>query len=212
MLAAPRGALLIIVVSFCGILLYALTNYFPSSTPSLMPLCPFEERIPQIPASVWIYLSYFVLLILTGVRIGRLPWAARATATVAFVVICCGISYVVHPTTIIRPPASAEGLSVGLLEWMRTMDPPNNCFPSMHVALAFGCALIGWKARPRQGPWLAVWAVLIAVSTLTTKQHYVLDVAGGLVLAGLAWALFLRAPSVPSLFGRVERGGSARST
>lgn len=210
-MTAPRKSLLLIAVWVCSILLYALTNYFPSRLPSPMPMLAFETRIPLIPASVWIYLSYFVLLILTGVWIARLSWMARAVAAVAFVVMCCGIAYLVHPTTIFRPPASEDGLSRLVLDWMRSKDPPNNCFPSMHVGLAFCCALIGWKASPRRGPWLLLWAVLIAVSTLTTKQHYVLDGIGGLILAAFAWLLFLRVPSAPWSTRRVGVDRSPRS-
>jgi membrane-associated phospholipid phosphatase len=42
--------------------------------------------------------------------------------------------------------------------------------------------------------WL--WTLTIYVSTLTTKQHYFLDILGGLavmlIIASLEWALFER--------------------
>ena len=37
-----------------------------------------------------------------------------------------------------------------------------------------------------------LWAALIAVSTIYTKQHYVADVIAGIFLAGAAWVVFLR--------------------
>jgi membrane-associated phospholipid phosphatase len=37
-----------------------------------------------------------------------------------------------------------------------------------------------------------VWATLVALSTLFTKQHYVLDVVTGVMLAGVAYAIFIR--------------------
>jgi membrane-associated phospholipid phosphatase len=37
-----------------------------------------------------------------------------------------------------------------------------------------------------------VWASLVALSTLYTKQHYVADVLGGIAVAWLGYALFLR--------------------
>ena len=44
-----------------------------------------------------------------------------------------------------------------------------------------------------------VCAMLVAVSTLFTKQHYVADVLAGALLAVLAYALFLaRYPQQPS--------------
>ena len=49
-------------------------------------------------------------------------------------------------------------------------------------------------------------AALVALSTLLTKQHYVADVVGGIVLALAAYAFFLRRGSraaVPDLERRV---------
>jgi membrane-associated phospholipid phosphatase len=43
----------------------------------------------------------------------------------------------------------------------------------------------------RLGGAAVVAALLVALSTLFTKQHYVLDVAGGIVLAAAAYGLFL---------------------
>jgi hypothetical protein len=39
------------------------------------------------------------------------------------------------------------------------------------------------------------WATLVALSTLFTKQHYVLDVLAGIALAAVAFALFVRGHS-----------------
>jgi len=37
-----------------------------------------------------------------------------------------------------------------------------------------------------------LWASLVALSTVFTKQHYVADVIAGIFLAGVAWVVFLR--------------------
>ena len=52
-----------------------------------------------------------------------------------------------------------------------------------------------------------LWASLIAASALFTKQHYVADVVSGVVLAGVAYALFLRnCPRVT--FPELDRRGA----
>jgi hypothetical protein len=56
------------------------------------------------------------------------------------------------------------------------------------------------------GTAAVVAASLVAVSTLYTKQHYVLDVAAGVLLAAAAYAVFLRGlfrKEIPELDRRV---------
>lgn len=193
-MTAPRSVLLLVGISLYCVLLYGLTNQFPTRTPALLPTFPIEERIPVVAGSVWIYLSYFTLLIWTAVRLPREPWARRGTGALVFVITCCGIIFLVYPTTIVRLPIPDAGMSAAALRWVRRLDPPNNCFPSMHVALAATSALIQRKANPRRGALFLLWAALITASTLMTKQHYLLDVGGGLLLAASAWALFFVLP------------------
>ena len=42
------------------------------------------------------------------------------------------------------------------------------------------------------GAVACIWALLVGVSTLYTKQHYILDVIAGAVIGSVAYAVFLR--------------------
>ncbi len=69
------------------------------------------------------------------------------------------------------------------------VDRPYNQLPSLHVALC----VIFWVSLPLS-PWrmaLRAWLVLVAVSTLFTWQHHVLDVIAGCAL-GLATVALIR--------------------
>lgn len=68
-------------------------------------------------------------------------------------------------------------------------------FPSMHVAVAFTCALVLWQMRYR---WLGgiafVLAILIGISRVAIGVHYPTDILGGLVLGAVAaWIVHLEA-------------------
>lgn len=68
------------------------------------------------------------------------------------------------------------------------MDPgaPRNCLPSLHVTWAI---LIWRAAKPGWAKYaMALFAVLTAVATLTTGQHYLIDLIVALPLAG-GWML-----------------------
>ena len=71
------------------------------------------------------------------------------------------------------------------------MDPPYNCFPSLHVAHSFVSALTCLRLHRRLGGVALVAASLVGLSTLFTKQHYVVDVVAGAALAYAAYRLFL---------------------
>ncbi|HEY6402922.1 MAG TPA: phosphatase PAP2 family protein, partial [Blastocatellia bacterium] len=67
--------------------------------------------------------------------------------------------------------------------FLYSIDSAANCFPSLHVALAWLSALGLRDERRRAGALAMVWAALISISTLTTKQHYFADLVGGGALA-----------------------------
>ncbi|WP_243317002.1 phosphatase PAP2 family protein [Geothrix paludis] len=67
-----------------------------------------------------------------------------------------------------------------------------DAFPSGHTALSVLPALLATRPFPRLAPLLWVWALAVVFATVYIGVHYVVDVAAGLLLAGLA--LVLAAP------------------
>ncbi len=61
-------------------------------------------------------------------------------------------------------------------------------FPSFHVILTVLAALTLGSFRILRGI-VAVWAILIVISTVTTGIHYTVDVLGGLIVAIASWRL-----------------------
>jgi membrane-associated phospholipid phosphatase len=72
-------------------------------------------------------------------------------------------------------------------------DQPYNDFPSLHTSLSTIIAIHWWRFDRRIGVAAAVWTALIVASTVLVKQHYLADVGGGLVLAGVTSFLVMRA-------------------
>ncbi len=84
------------------------------------------------------------------------------------------------------------------------MEYPHNLFPSLHIVLCLIVADI--YARHSRGivrVLLCTWFILIGISTLLTWQHHVVDIAGGLMLAGFAFYFFResrsRCPVTPNV-------------
>lgn len=88
---------------------------------------------------------------------------------------------------------------VGPQAWMhQTLSlEPYACLPSMHVALTVLPAAMALTVL--RSPWLkgvsTLLAILITVSTVTLKEHYVLDAVTG-VLLGLAAFAYWRADRI----------------
>ena len=76
------------------------------------------------------------------------------------------------------------------------MEYPHNLFPSLHIVLCLIVADI--YARHSRGivqVLLCTWFILIGIATLLTWQHHVVDIAGGLMLAGFAFYIFRESDS-----------------
>ena len=67
-------------------------------------------------------------------------------------------------------------ISAAFLASVQHIDPPGNVFPSLHVAHTTMLALLLLKDRPRLGLVALAMATALALSTLTTKQHFIADV------------------------------------
>ena len=80
---------------------------------------------------------------------------------------------------------------------LQAVDQGGNCFPSMHISAVF---LSLFHILANTSDWLSPWiglmflvAMLISASTVFTKQHYFVDIPGGIALAGCVFWLFQRA-------------------
>ena len=63
---------------------------------------------------------------------------------------------------------------------------------SRTAVVASVSALTCWRVHRGLGIAATVCAALVGLSTLYTKQHYILDVIAGILLASIAYVVFLR--------------------
>ena len=155
---------------------------------------PIDTRIPFIPWTVLIYWGGVLLWIvnyIAGVRYdkgngGRFIAAHFTGVAVSF------FFFVFFPTEIVRPEITGYSFCEWILKLTYQVDAGNNCFPSMHCFFSW-LSWIGVR-RNRNIPWVyqvisLLIAVSICVSTLTVKQHYLVDVLAGIVLAEISYLL-----------------------
>jgi membrane-associated phospholipid phosphatase len=158
-----------------------------------IPELPLDRVIQLQPGWALVYGSLYVFLIVLPVFVVREEEHIRRTVRAYLLVwIAAYACFLVYPTIAPRPPeVTGEGFAVWGLRFLYSADPPYNCFPSIHVAHSFVSALTCYRVHRKVGIAAALCASLVAVSTLHTKQHYVVDAIAGVFLAIVAYAVFL---------------------
>ncbi len=91
------------------------------------------------------------------------------------------------------PSGAGAGWTVELLMgFVYSVDAADNLFPSIHCLVSWFC-YIGIRGKKEIPAWYrgasCVMAVLVCISTLTTKQHVLVDVFGGVALAELCFVI-----------------------
>ena len=162
---------------------------------------PLDAAIPFLLESVVVYWSILPMGLLPLFVIRDPAVFRRAALAYAVTIAAALAAFVVFPVTSqgFRPDAqsySSAGFEGWLLQLLYFLDPPMNLFPSLHLALAFLAALAAWHVRRRLGALAVAWTVCIAVSVCTTKQHFVVDVAAGIALGGLAHFAFVASSKI----------------
>lgn len=151
-----------------------------------------DELIPYWPGWVWIYscLYYPVIVYINFVVPSPRDFLYIAVSFFVLLVLQM-VCFVLFPVTTPedwRALNQRRDWSEKFLAFVHKFDAPSNCFPSMHVSVATLTAL---HLQPTLGSWAFVFPVLIALSCLFTKQHYVIDLPAGAVLGWVAFRCFL---------------------
>ena len=159
-----------------------------------VPETALDRLVPLQPAWALVYGALYMFLIVLPVLVVREQEHIRRTVLAYLVVWTSAyVVFLAFPTVAPRPDiVSEQGYGAWGLRLLYSADPPYNCFPSLHVAHSFVSALACHRVHRGVGTVAVAAAVLVAMSTLFTRQHYVADVVGGVGLALVAYAAFLR--------------------
>lgn len=155
---------------------------------------PLDDAIPYAPSWVWIYscLYYPVIVYINFVTESPRHFLYLAMSYMVLLVLQM-VFFVLFPVTTPqewRTLNSRRDVSERFLAFVQRFDAPSNSFPSMHTSVAMLTAL---HLFPQFGPWTFAFPILIALSCLFTKQHYILDLPAGAILGWLSFQIYLLA-------------------
>ncbi|SDZ67252.1 PAP2 superfamily protein [Variovorax sp. YR266] len=172
---------------------YFWVMHNPPSQPMVMPLTRLDHWVGVsddamvLYGSLWFYISLAPAFAKDKAELWACARDAAIMAAVGLVV------FWLFPTTV--PVFAVDWAQYPALQFLKATDVGGNAFPSLHVAFAVLTAvLLERQLRSVQAPtWLRVlnllWAFGIVYSTLATRQHVLLDVLGGTLLAAaVSWA------------------------
>ena len=185
------------------------TYYFPRIV-GLGELMDFsvslDGRIPLIPAFAYVYVLGFVFWTVNYVLIVRQDKrvCVRLFAADMICKAVCVVCFFAIPSTIAQPAKEEiAGPGAWLLRIVYAMDEPNNLLPSMHCYVSY----LAWRPmlnrEVKKGipagyrAFSLIFALLVCLSTLFTRQHVFLDFVTGVAMAEIAWQLarLIRVPA-----------------
>ncbi|MHB1485089.1 MAG: phosphatase PAP2 family protein [Saccharofermentanales bacterium] len=192
--------ILVVSLFFIAGYLYYLVNLYNdirfADTKPFIFIFPIDKYIPfsrfsAIPYYYWYLYTAATLLIMFFQRESK-SYYRLIFSMFTGVLISCAI-YIVFPTYVPRIELTGDDILTNMIRRIYTIDPPYNCFPSMHVLYSFICfwylaifRRVGWWFDLLNG----MSFILITLSTVYSKQHYTPDILGGIAVGATVCAVF----------------------
>ena len=175
---------------------------------------PIDYTFPFVPWTLVIYLGSYVIWAVSYIVIALQDDRSQSelffSAVLLSKLFCLAIFLLVPTTSDIRPVISGSSFFEKVAKTLYSVDfpvDPTNYFPSMHCLASWLC-FIGVRGK-KQFPiwWQAlsfILAVAVFVSTITTRQHVILDVFGGMVFGELSYAMANSYKIIPRTYTKIS--------
>jgi len=173
---------------------YTLSNRFHLFEPRYLPMWGIDQWVPFIPETVWIYTSEYFLFISVYVLCKDTLELNKYLCSFLALQFISATIFVLWPTTFPREqfplPADLDPFTYFVFSTLREADTPASCCPSLHVSSCYLSSFVFLNNDRRKFWYAFLWASAVAVTTLTTKQHYLVDVFAGFALAAVLYWIF----------------------
>lgn len=151
-----------------------------------------DDQIPRVSFFSIIYLAFLpwfwgvVIYSWFNNRFFRqLAFSVILVNLIAFII------YLFFQTYVPRESIINSDFLSGVLQFIYSHDRPYNAFPSLHVALSSVVATYFVNIKSKWSWAFVATALLISISTLFVKQHFIVDVLSGATLGvAVTWSVF----------------------
>jgi len=148
---------------------------------------PFDYRW------VFLYISVYPMFLLPYFYVRRSRSLITLTAGYFIMLVISYTIFVILPVAFAHRPVleDSSDSATWAMNAVYGQDPAWNCLPSTHCGVAVLSAIAVFRDNKKLGTWVMLTALLIGISTLFTKQHYLIDVIAGYTLGGIVyWTLY----------------------
>lgn len=168
---------------------YSLLGKFYWGKAQPLPYTCVDMALPFMEWTFWIYISDYLFLALAGFLMPDYKHLFRFCKAFFITVFFHFGIFFVCPTYTCRAEILGNDISSHLGRIVYSLDEITNCFPSLHVSLTFLAAFVVVKSYRSLFVPSFLWSIAIAISTMTTRQHYFYDVLSGAIVAIVVFTL-----------------------
>lgn len=171
---------------------------------------PLDAKIPFIPAFLIPYVLVFIewgYIYMLSPSMGEERFG-RFLAAIVMGLAAAFATFLLYPTTYTRPEVTGDGFFAFAMRTIYGVDQPSRCLPSLHCFLVW----MDWRLvsfDERVPKWLRVTTFALMLITLPTtllvKQHVVVDVPAGVLLAEAAWRIAPKTGLPAALYALYEK-------
>ncbi|MGE0615196.1 MAG: phosphatase PAP2 family protein [Bacteriovoracia bacterium] len=188
------------ILTFVMLAMYVSSNRVHLFEPAMLPMWWIDRVTPLVPDTIWIYLSEYALFPLAFLQLKDRKSMNLFCYCLLVLQTFSVLIFWFFPTTYPRDLYPLTGNENMFTYWVfstfRSLDTPANCLPSLHVGSCYITSFVFLQdpsPAARKKFWaFFLWATAVAITTLTTKQHYIVDCFAGLGCAAAVYWLLTR--------------------
>lgn len=151
-----------------------------------------DDKIPFVPIFIFPYLALYSLFLMPFFLVRDKEFFRVFAWSYITVMVFCYLIFWNFPVTLYHPEVEVVDFTTWSLSVLFGADPPVNCFPSMHAAMALMAALTIYEINRVKGVFAFFVTFMIGISTLLIKQHYIADILGGFGITAITYYIYFK--------------------
>lgn len=163
--------------------LYLVCNKRPSKYYWKLPI---DDKIPLIPIFIIPYLLHHPGIVVTGAVLWNTVYIEQFLLSLIVSYIIAVAFWYFIPNGVKRPPLPEKSIFTPLIKKLYEHDGDTNGFPSAHIFVALLCGYYLSLGFPQFIFFIWTAIGMVVASVLFTKQHYIIDIVGGILVFGMS--------------------------